>query len=102
MRIVSTCGFWAGSGSTQEAFRGAASYATKKPSQKSAIPSTILIISELEHTERAVLNTLASVHSRRAYKHAIDKFIAWYCSEPRLGFNRSVVLRYLWFAKSHP
>jgi hypothetical protein len=26
--------------------------------------------------------------------HAIDEFIAWYCSEPRLAFNRSVVLRY--------
>jgi hypothetical protein len=27
-------------------------------------------------------------------KHAIEKFIAWYCSEPRLGFNRSVMVRY--------
>ena len=41
-----------------------------------------------------MLNTLASAHSRRSYKHAIEKFIAWYCSEPRLGFNRSIVLRY--------
>jgi site-specific recombinase XerC len=41
-----------------------------------------------------VLSTLASAHSRRSYKHAIEKFIDWYCSEPRLGFNRSVVLRY--------
>ena len=41
-----------------------------------------------------MLNTLASAHSRRSYKHAIEKFIAWYCSEPRLGFNRSVVVRY--------
>jgi hypothetical protein len=23
-----------------------------------------------------------------------DRFIAWYCSEPRLEFNRSVVVRY--------
>lgn len=65
----------------------------KTPSQKSAIP-------ELEPTERAVLNTLASVHSVRAYKHAIDKFIAWYYSEPRIGFNRSVVLRYRSFLES--
>ena len=42
----------------------------------------------------AVLNTLASPHSRRSYKHAIEKFITWYCSEPRLGFHRSVVVRY--------
>jgi len=66
----------------------------KKPSHKSDVQPPILIIPELEHTERVVLNTLASEHSRRAYKYAIDKFILWYCSEPRLGFNRSVVLRY--------
>jgi hypothetical protein len=65
----------------------------KKSSQNSDTPTPILIIPELEHTEREVLNALTSVHSRRAYKHAIDKFIAWYCSEPRLGFNHSVVLR---------
>lgn len=47
-----------------------------------------------------MLSTLTFVHSGRAYKHAIDKFIAWYCSEPRLGFNRSVVLRYRSFLES--
>ncbi len=51
-------------------------------------------IPELEQSKAAVLSTLASAHSRRSYKHAIEKFIGWYCSEPRLGFNRSVVLRY--------
>jgi hypothetical protein len=48
----------------------------------------------LEQSKAAVLCTLASAHSRRSYEHAIEKFIDWYCSEPRLGFNRSVVLRY--------
>src|SRR5262249_47519962 len=28
------------------------------------------------------------------YQHAINEFIDWYCSEPRLSFNRTVVLRY--------
>jgi hypothetical protein len=28
------------------------------------------------------------------YDHAIREFVAWYCSEPRLAFNRTVVLRY--------
>ena len=34
--------------------------------------------------------------SRRkaGYGHAIDEFVDWYCSEPRLAFNRIVVLRY--------
>jgi integrase len=30
----------------------------------------------------------------RTYDHAITEFVAWYCSEPRLAFNRTVVLRY--------
>jgi hypothetical protein len=51
-------------------------------------------IPELEQSEAAVLNTLASVHSRRSYAYAIERFIAWYCSEPRLTFNRTVVVRY--------
>jgi hypothetical protein len=31
--------------------------------------------------------------SRRVYRYAIEQFIAWYCSEPRLAFNRIVVVR---------
>ncbi len=53
-----------------------------------------LTIPELEQSKTAVLNTLPSVHSRRSYAFAIDRFIAWYCSEPRLTFNRAVVVRY--------
>jgi site-specific recombinase XerD len=41
-----------------------------------------------------VLNSLGSAASRRVYEYAIDQFIAWYCSEPRLAFNRIVVVRY--------
>jgi len=31
---------------------------------------------------------------KRTYDHAITEFVGWYCSEPRLAFNRTVVLRY--------
>ena len=41
-----------------------------------------------------MLNSLGSPASRRVYEYAIDQFIAWYCSEPRLAFNRIVVVRY--------
>ena len=41
-------------------------------------------VPELEQSKAAVLSTLASAHSRRSYKHAIEKFIDWYCSERRL------------------
>ena len=51
-------------------------------------------IPELDQAKTAVLNTLASEHSRRSYEYAIERFIAWYCSEPRLTFNRTVVIRY--------
>ena len=60
----------------------------------SGVRADTLTIPELEQSKAAVLNTLASVHSRRSYAFAIDRFIAWYCSEPRLTFNRAVVVRY--------
>jgi integrase len=66
----------------------------QKQPRKSASCSASLTVPELEQSKTTVLNTLPSAHSRRSYKHAVEKFIAWYCSEPRLGFNRSVVLRY--------
>jgi site-specific recombinase XerD len=56
--------------------------------------SATLSIPELEQSNTAVLYTLASQHSRRSYEHAIERFIGWYCSEPRLTFNRSVVVKY--------
>jgi site-specific recombinase XerD len=61
---------------------------------ESGVHSETLTIPELEQSKAAVLNTLASVHSRRSYAFAIGRFIAWYCSEPRLSFNRAVVVRH--------
>ncbi|HEX8815361.1 MAG TPA: tyrosine-type recombinase/integrase [Terriglobales bacterium] len=47
-----------------------------------------------------MLNSLGSPASRRVYEFAIDQFIAWYCSEPRLAFNRIVVMRYRLYLES--
>src|SRR5262252_2883064 len=55
---------------------------------------TVLRLPDLDHSKLAVLNSLCSPASRRVYEYAIDQFIAWYCSEPRLAFNRIVVVRY--------
>ena len=45
---------------------------------------------------------LPSVSSQRLYDHAIRQFIDWYCSEPRLAFNRIVVTRYrIFFEQAH-
>jgi site-specific recombinase XerD len=54
----------------------------------------VLRLPDLDHSKLAVLNSLTSPNSRRVYQHAIEKFIAWYCSEPRLAFNRIVLVRY--------
>ena len=57
-------------------------------------PKRVLRLPDLEHARTAVLNSLSSPESQRGYRHAIDEFVDWYCSEPRLAFNRIVVLRY--------
>ena len=55
---------------------------------------TVLRLPDLEHAKSAVLNSLASPESRRSYEFAIQNFVQWYCSEPRLALNRIVVTRY--------
>jgi integrase len=57
-------------------------------------PKTILKLPDLEQSKSAVLNSLTSPSSQRSYDHAIREFIDWYCSEPRLAFNKTVVTRY--------
>ena len=49
---------------------------------------------DLEHVKSAVLVSLRSPESQRSYRRSIDDFIFWYCSEPRLSFNKTVVTRY--------
>ena len=51
----------------------------------------ILRLPDLEQAKTAVLNSLTNFDSQR---HAIDEFVDWYCSEPRLALNRTVVVRY--------
>jgi hypothetical protein len=67
---------------------------SKSPKKKLAHPKRILRLPDLDHAKIAVPNTLSSPDSQRSYRFAIDDFIAWYCSEPRLAFNKTVVLRY--------
>jgi hypothetical protein len=67
---------------------------SKQQHRKSVGQPATLTIPELEQSKAAVLSTLSSVHSRRSYKHAIERFISWYCDEPRLAFNRSAVVQY--------
>ena len=57
-------------------------------------PKSVLKLPDLEQSKSAVLNSLTSPSSQRTYDHAIREFIEWYCSEPRLAFNKTVVMRY--------
>jgi site-specific recombinase XerD len=61
---------------------------------KRKYPKTHLRLPDLEYSKTAVLNSLTSTDGQRGYGHAIDEFVDWYCSEPRLALNRMVVLRY--------
>src|SRR5271157_5857531 len=70
--------------------------AHRKTSKRSKA-RTILRLPDLEQSRNAVLHSLAAASSQESYGHAIDEFIGWYCSEPRLAFNRTVVLRYRFF-----
>jgi hypothetical protein len=74
----------------------------RKQTAKRFKPKTILRLPDLEQSKNAVLNSLAAASSQVSYGYAIDEFIGWYCSEPRLAFNRTVVLRYRFFLAEQP
>ena len=57
-------------------------------------PKTVLRLPDLDQAKSAVLNSLSSTDAQLGYRHAIEELIEWYCSERRLSFNKSVVLRY--------
>jgi site-specific recombinase XerD len=67
---------------------------SRSPKNQRKHPRNRLRLPDLELSKAAVVNSLTSVDGQRGYGHAIDEFVEWYCSEPRLTLNRTVVLRY--------
>src|SRR6266481_4509204 len=67
-----------------------------KPTRKDKrrVPKTVLRLPDLEVARSAVLNSLSCPDAQRGYRHAIDEFVEWYCSEPRLSFSKAGVIRY--------
>src|ERR1700731_202315 len=57
-------------------------------------PKAVLRLPDLDQAKSAVLNSLTSADAQRGHRHAVDEFVGWYCSEPRLSFSRTVGLRY--------
>jgi hypothetical protein len=78
------------------AAREVAGMAHPKASKRSKA-RTMLRRANLEQSKNAVLHSPGAVSSQLSCGHAIDEFIGRYCSEPRLAFNRTVVLRYRFF-----
>ena len=66
----------------------------RSPKKRRPVPKTVLRLPDLDQANSAVLNSLSSRDAQRGYRHAIDEFIEWYCSERRLSLNRTVVVRY--------
>ena len=62
--------------------------------KKHGVRKIVLRLPALDHAKTSVLNSLSSPRSRRNYRFAMEQFITWYCSEPRLALNRTVVLRF--------
>jgi hypothetical protein len=73
-----------------------------KPRKKRRQPKHVLALTDLEQSKAAVLNSLTSRSGQRSYERAINDFVEWYCSEPRLSLNRTVVLRYRIYLEQKP
>jgi len=65
----------------------------RSPKKKRRTPKPFQRLPDLDQAKATVLNALASLDAQRGYRHAIEEFIDWYCSELRLSFNKTVVLR---------
>src|SRR5271170_4306579 len=79
------------------AAKEAACMARRHNKGKRPLAKMVLRLPDLEQSKNAVLNSLAAPSSQESYRHAMEEFIGWYCSEPRLSFSRTVVLRYRFF-----
>jgi hypothetical protein len=72
----------------------------RRKSKKSIGRKIVLRLPDLDHAKSAVLCSLSSPNSRRNYKLAMEQFITWYCSEPGLALNCTVVLRFRLYLES--
>jgi hypothetical protein len=63
-----------------------------KSNARGRAAKSVLRLPDLELAKSAVINSLSCPDAQRGYRHAIDEFVDWYCSEPRLSFSKTVVL----------
>src|ERR1700693_2953711 len=79
------------------AAKEAACMARRHNKGRRPLAKMVLRLPDLAQSKNAVLNSLPAPSSQESYRHAMEEFIGWYCSEPRLSFSRPVVLRYRFF-----
>ena len=60
----------------------------QKRKAKGRVAKSVLRLPDLEVAKSAVLNSLSCPDAQRGYRHAIDEFVDWYCSEPRLSVQQ--------------
>jgi hypothetical protein len=65
---------------------------SRKPTSKRTRPKpkAFLRLPDLDQAKSDVLNSLTSTDAQRGYRHAIDEFVDWYCSNsvsPRSHFD---------------
>ncbi len=65
-----------------------------KTAKRETRSKTRVGLPDLDRAKAAVLGSLGLPESKRGYQHAIEEFIDWYCFEPRLSFNKTVVTGY--------
>ena len=53
----------------------------RSPKKRRPAPKAVLRLPDLDQAKSAVLNSLSSQDAQRGYRHAMDEFIEWYCSE---------------------
>ena len=57
---------------------------------KGQAAKSVLRLPDLEVAKSAVLSRSIVPRCATGYRHAFDEFVDWYCSEPRLSFNKTV------------
>src|SRR6201996_9159157 len=72
----------------------------RKKNRKPPCRKIVLRVPDLDLAKSSVLSSLSSSQSKRNYKFAMEQFITWYCSEPRLALNQTVVLRFRQYLES--
>jgi hypothetical protein len=66
---------------------------SESKSRKKRSPKRVLALPDLEHAKSRAEQP--DVYQRPAnLRPRVREFVGWYCSEPRLALNRTVVLRY--------